>query len=113
MGFLLLIVVYIVLGFMYAWITGIVAREEISVGTGVLILVLSGVLTIIAGVGLAAAGIENELTLQLAGTAVSLGSLTLMGKAIAKLEWKHALIIACVYSVLLFVNGLALGACAA
>jgi|GEM_PF-2548948 len=112
MAFILLVLVYIVLGFMYAWITGVVAREEISVGTGVLVLVISGILSIAAGVGLGAAGLEG-ITLQLAGTAVSLGSLTLMGKAIAKLEWKHAFIIACVYSVLLFILGLALASCAA
>ncbi|GJM19497.1 MAG: hypothetical protein DHS20C14_17100 [Phycisphaeraceae bacterium] len=37
---LLLLLIYLVLGFMYAWIAGVVAKEEVAVRVGVLVVVL-------------------------------------------------------------------------
>lgn len=100
-GLLLLIVIYLVLGFMYAWIAGVVAREEISVGTGVFVVLLPGVVRI----ALAIAG----LNIGLGGLLLDLALLTVGGALIAKLEWRHAAIIAAVYTVLLFLVSIVLG----
>ena len=103
-GILLLIVVFVVLGFMYAWVTGVVAREEISVGRGVAILVLAGIASLI----FSAFVTDNSY----AGAAVNLGMLTLFGRWLAQVEWKHALVIAIVYTVILFAIAMGLASCA-
>ena len=104
LGLLLLIFIYIILGFMYAWVTGIVAREEITVGRGVAILVLTGIGSLLFS------GLVDDNTLLTAG--VNLALLTLFGRWLAQVEWKHALIIAIVYTVILIAIATGLASCA-
>jgi hypothetical protein len=99
-GLLILLCVYTVLGFMLAWIAGMVAQEEVEVKTGVITLICSGVVSFLIDMGLAAV---------IPGTAESVGAmfvadlivLTLMLNLIAKLSWKHSAIIAVIYTVVI------------
>ncbi|MEX2219737.1 MAG: hypothetical protein WD749_13370 [Phycisphaerales bacterium] len=107
-GIILLICIYIVLGFMLAWIAGVVAREDVEVKTGVIILVLTGIASIALGLGL------NEMAPDAAAWILpflQFGLLTALIALIAKLSWKHSLIIALIYTVLITVLVLGLRSC--
>ena len=41
MGLILLICLYIVLGFIFSWVAAVVAKEDVEVKTGVLILAIT------------------------------------------------------------------------
>ncbi|MFN7019730.1 MAG: hypothetical protein ACK4WH_00200 [Phycisphaerales bacterium] len=107
MGLLFLICVYIVLGFILAWVAGVVAREEIGVRTGVLILFLTAVISVGARLGIAAVAPGAVLWLS---PVVNFGALIVLLHLMAYLSWKHSAIIAAVYTAILFVLGLALKA---
>ncbi len=112
MGIFILLAIYVVLGFMLAWIAGLVAREEVDVKTGVLTLVVSGVLGILASLG-----IDAVLDEGTGSTVLNAGAqfviLTACIRLFAKLSWKHSLIIAVIYTVVINVIVLGLAACAA
>lgn len=107
MGLILLICLYIVLGFIFSWVAAVVAKEDVEVKTGVLILVITGVCSLIFRFGVVAAAPE----LRLASPLVDFLLLMSMTHLIAKLSWKHSAIIAVVYSVLIFVLVFGLTAC--
>lgn len=98
-GLLILIAVLAVLGFLLAWIVGVVAHEEISVWRGVGIIVCAGVANYFARMGMHT--VSPDLAMY-ASLPVSFIILTLMIKVIAELEWKPAAIIALVYAAVLF-----------
>jgi len=110
-GIIILLVVYTILGAMLAWIAGMVAREEVEVKTGVVTLIIAGIISFLAGLG-----IDIVLTSQIPNLvvtiAVQLGVLTLCIHVIAKLSWKHSAIIAGIYTGVLVVFGIALASCA-
>jgi hypothetical protein len=111
MGLLVIIAVYVVLGFLLAWIANMVAQEDISVGTGVLTLICAGVVNFFIELGLDQVlddGIGKLLLLLLIQFFVFAACI----KALAKLGWKHSFIIAAIYDGLLFVVGLGLASCA-
>lgn len=106
-GLIILIAVLAVLGFLLAWIVGIVAHEEISVMRGVGIIVCAGVANYAANLAIESASPDLATYTSLP---VSFIILILMIKLIAEVEWKPAAIIALIYTVLLFVVGLVLAA---
>lgn len=111
MGLVLVVFIYIVLGFMYAWITGIVSRDEISVKTGVLVVIMPLLARIAVFVGVIAMETEpSGLLVWLVATAADFAALVLGGRFIARVDWKSSLIIAGVYTVLLILmmQGLAM-----
>lgn len=109
MGLAILICLYVVLGFILAWVAGVVAREEIGVGTGVLILVLTAIVSIAARFGLATVSPAAATWLT---PVVNFGTLIVLLNLVAHLSWKHSAIIAAVYTVLLWLLGFAIAACA-
>ena len=107
-GLVALVCLYIILGFMLAWIAGVVAREDVEVKTGVIILFLTAVISIAGQVGIEMAA---EGSSKWAAPFINFGALLLMIRLIAKLEWKHSAIIAAIYTALLFLLGMALASC--
>ena len=106
LGLLILVAVFAVLGFILAWIIGIVAREEVSIGRGVAILLCTGVFNFLVKAGL------QEVAPELAtwsSLPVSFGLLTVMIHVIGDIEWKPSVIIAAVYSVVIFAVSFVLG----
>lgn len=110
-GVLLTICIYLVLGFMLAWVAGIVAKEDVSPVTGAIVLFVSGVISLLVKYLIAEQVDSGEARLGL-GLAVDLAVLTLMIRLIAKLSWKHSAIIAAIYSVLILVVVMGLASCA-
>jgi hypothetical protein len=110
MGIFLVICIYLVLGFMLAWVAGVIAKEDVAPMTGAIILFLSGLISTLVKYGLATQ-VSAEAATAL-GVLVDLVVLTLMIKLIARLSWKHAGIIAAIYSVLIFGVVFALASCA-
>src|SRR5262245_21091404 len=95
----IVLAIYTVLGFFLAWIAQMVAREEVEVKTGVITLVCSGVVSLLVRVGIYQ--IDSGPAGVGAGIVAELGVLTLMIHLIAKLSWKHSIIISLIYTVLL------------
>lgn len=107
---LMMIVVYLVLGFLYAWVMNMVSREDVSVVRGAAILLITAVAAAIVGAVLPE-GLDRAIILSL-GTLVNFVCLITLTKLIAQLSWKHAAISAAVYTALLFVFGLVMVGCA-
>jgi hypothetical protein len=106
-GLMILVAVFAVLGFVLAWIIGIVAREEVSIGRGVVILLCTGVFNFLVNAGLMAVA---PALAAWASLPVSFAVLTLMIHVIGDIEWKPSMIIAAVYSVIIFLVFLGLAA---
>lgn len=100
-GLLIVVAVYAILGFMLAWIVGIVAKEEISVGQGVVILILSAIVNIVVGLLTDQYTTEPWMSLGL-GVILNLGTIAVFTKIIAQIEWKESIIVAGVYAAILF-----------
>ena len=107
---IILIFIFLVLGFLYAWIAGIVSREEISIGAGVVTVLLAGIFGALAKYPLPSDW--GGLLIVPIEFAISFVMLTLMGKMIAKLEWKHSAIIALAYGIVISMLSFGLGAIA-
>ncbi|MEZ6243170.1 MAG: hypothetical protein R3B57_09015 [Phycisphaerales bacterium] len=99
-GLLLVVVTYLILGFFYAWIAGIVAREEVSVKVGAVVVLIPGIVRFVLAV--------SDIDVGLLGLLIDYALLALGSKYIAHLEWKYSLIVAAVYTALLLAIGLAL-----
>lgn len=107
-GLLLLICVYLVLGFMYAWVMNMVSKEDVPVTKGAVILFLVALVNIGLGLALKDQSDIVRLAVSLGGQFLALCGLTIV---IAQLEVKHAAISAAIYTALLFVLGLGLAMC--
>ncbi len=110
-GLLILIAIYAILGFMLAWIVGIIAKEEITVGQGVIILILAGIVSIALGIGLGfVVDPETANPLALAGMSAvfNLCTIAVFTKLIAQIGWKESFIISAIYAALIFLIGLIL-----
>lgn len=103
----MLIAVYLVLGFMLAWVVGIVAKEEIEVKTGVIIMVVAGVVGL--GAKLALAGVAPDMV-EFAGLAIDFVVLTVVTNMFAHIGWKNSVIVALICSLLLLAVGMGLRA---
>ncbi|MBK7403631.1 MAG: hypothetical protein IPJ41_03095 [Phycisphaerales bacterium] len=90
---------FLVLGFLLAWVVGIVANEEISVMRGVAVLVCTGVANWLAGMAIGAVAPD---AVQFISLPVSFAVLTLMIKSLCEIPWKPSLIVAAIYSVIIF-----------
>lgn len=97
-GIFLLIAAFIALGFLLAWIVGIVAREEISITTGVVILFLSGLLSIAVGEGLNWVAPHAAYLVQ---PFANFAILMLLIHLLAHLTLKHSAIIAAIYAAII------------
>lgn len=109
-GILVLIAVYFCLGFLLSWIAGVVAREEVSIGTSVVTIVIAGLLSFGAGLGLREIAPDAAPIVEPVADFVIF---TLMIHLIAKLSLKHSAIIAAIYAVILLLFGLAMRGCVA
>ena len=94
----------IMLGFMFAWIAGVVAEEDVEVKTGVLILFLTGVVTVL--VRIIVSEVDGIPMPGLIGAAANFLALIVMTHAFAKIEWKKSALIAIIYTVILFLINL-------
>lgn len=109
---IILAALYIFLGFMLAWIAMMVAREEVTVGTGIFTLIAAGIMGWLIDAVLDMVVPAGALQ-TMVHFAVILGTLTLALHLIAKLEWKHSFLISVIYAVV--INGVlfALASCIA
>lgn len=106
---LILIAIVAFLGFMLAWVTGMVAKEEISVGQGMAVVFLTAIVNFFARLGLLVVGLEplvaNIIDIPISALAMA-GLLRLIGG----IDFKPGLIIGAVYAVALFLVNLGLAA---
>ena len=110
-GLIVLVCVLIALGFVYVWIANVVAHEEVSVGMGVAILVLTGIVNFVVNLLLLAA-LGATLTL-IVSTVSNFLVLAGMTHILAKIPLRQSLIIAAVFTVLMLLLALGLRGCAA
>ena len=110
LGLFVLVCIFIMLGFMFAWIAGVVAEEDVEVKTGVLILFLTGVVTVL--VRIIVSEVDGIPMPGLIGAAANFLALIVMTHAFAKIEWKKSALIAIIYTVILFLINLAFSAIA-
>lgn len=110
-GLILLICILIVMAFVLAWVTGIVAREELTVTRAVVILIANAIVGFIVSFALASTEMD-ETMLQLINIPISLVILAGMLRLVGQIAFKHALIIAAAFSVLLFLISLLIAAIA-
>lgn len=108
-GILLLICVYLVLGFMYAWVMNMVSKDDVPVTKGAVILFLVAIITLVIGAVLKD---QSDVVQILGSTIGQFAALVGLTIVIAGLEAKHALISAAIYTVLLFLAALGLAMCA-
>jgi hypothetical protein len=97
--------VYLVLGFLLAWIANLVANEEVEVKTGFLILIITGILSVLVRIGM------NQVAPDAAVVVAPVANFVLLVvllKLMAQLGWKHSAIIAAIYTAILFAVGLGL-----
>lgn len=108
-GIIILVAVFLVLGFLYAWIAGIVAKEEVELKTGVLILFLAAILTVVLQVALLSLDPAVQIVLTSVGQLVAIAGLTrvMTGIALGK-----SFVIAIIYSVILSIVAVAFRAMA-
>ncbi len=97
-GLVAVIAVYVVLGFMLAWIAGAVAKEDVEVKTGVIVLVVTGILSVLINIGI---GQIAPSIVTWTWPIVNFGLLVLLLNLIAKLSWKHSGLIAAIYTLVL------------
>lgn len=109
-GLLVIIAVYLILGFLLAWVAGVVAKEDVSVTTGVIVLIVFGMLSFLAELGLEAIAPDAAWIAQ---PPINFAIFTLAIHLIAKLTLKHSAIIAAIYTAVIFVIGFAITGCVA
>jgi hypothetical protein len=105
-GIILLVCILAALGFVLAWISNVVAHEDMEVKTGVIILILAGILGWGAQHFLAEMG---EAAAIIGGTAAQFAALVLMINLLGKIDFKKSAIIAAVFTAILWVVGFVLG----
>lgn len=108
-GIILLICLYLVLGFMYAWVMNMVSKDDVPVVKGAVILFLVAIISLLIGAALKDQSDVVQILGSVGGQFAALVGLTIV---IAGLEVKHAVISAAIYTVLLFLAGLGLAMCA-
>ena len=98
-GILIVICILAVMGFVLAWITGVVANEEMSVGRAMGVVFLNGIATGAAGYFVGGMGLPN-----LANTAIlavlSVCIMSLLLRALGGIDFKKGLVIAVVFGVI-------------
>jgi len=109
-GIIILLAAFLVLGFLFSWVASIVAREDVEVKTGMLVLLGTFVVSLAASLGL---GLVMPSIAWMLMPLVNFGALVLMTHMIAKLGWKHSAIIAAIYAAILLAVNLGMRACAA
>ncbi len=107
-GLIIIIGVLAFLGFLMSWIANIVAREDMPVMTGFLIVFIAGAVSLVAGFALSAFLGDLATYVQ---PVLNFGVLFLTIKLFGGLEWKPSAIMAAIYSALLLVVGLSLSMC--
>ncbi|MFT3685197.1 MAG: hypothetical protein QM783_09775 [Phycisphaerales bacterium] len=100
-GIFILLCIATVFGFCLAWICGMVAKSEIEVSTGVIIVIMAMVASIFVQYGMAAAELPS-LLISFSTTVV--GWLVLSGLLVsnAKISWSKGMIVAAIYSCVQF-----------
>lgn len=99
--------IFLVFGFLLAWIAQMVSREEVSLGMGIGILIFTYITWAFARVALKDAEAPLPTAVPIG---VLFGVLTLLLGVVAKLSWKHAAIIGAIYTVLITLVGLGVDA---
>lgn len=88
-----------VMGFVLAWITGVVANEEMSIGKAMGVVFLNGIAVAIIGYfvgGLGLPGAVDTIILMV----ISMGMMSLLLRAIGGIDFKKGLIIAVVFAAI-------------
>lgn len=99
MAIFILIAVLTILGFMLAWITGMIANEEIDIKTGVALVIVTGIVGAIVDYAAASAGVGWLLAIAI-HIEVWILILTGLLKLAAKIHFKKGLIISAIYATL-------------
>ncbi len=81
-----------ILGGLYAWIAGAMTHEEVSLKTGVIVVIIPSVVLVVLALA--------ETDIGLSALALMFGLLAVGGRSIAKLRWKPSLILAAIFTVL-------------
>ena len=106
-GLMIIIAIYAALGFLLAWISNMITSDEMEIKTGVIILVIAGIINIALQYGL---GADFP---AIGGAGVNLVTLAGMIWLIGKVAFLKSLIIAAIFSAVIFVITLALASMAA
>ena len=101
---------YVVLGFLLAWIAGVVAREEVTVGTGVIILIATGVISMVVDFALAQFFPDGGVLILIVGQVIWFGVLAGAISLFTNIALKHALIIAGIFTTIMILVALAMAA---
>lgn len=106
-GIILLVCILIAFGFVYVWIANVVAREDVPIGKGVAIILIAGILSGLAGMLLAQP--LGTILASLVQTVLNFGLLVGLTVLIAQLKPKQALIVAAIFTALMFILSLLFG----
>lgn len=106
-GLILAVCILIAFGFVYVWIANVVAQEEVPVAKGVIIILIAGILSGLAGMLLREP--LGSIVASLLQTALNFGLLVGLTVLIAQLKPKQALIVAAIFTALMFILSFGLG----
>lgn len=102
LGLIVFFCVLVAIAFLLAWVTGIVAHEQISIGRALLVLIAYGIVSMVVGFALGSLDLPDWM-LMLIGIPVGVVVLGGMLNLVADIVFKKALIIAVIFSVVLAV----------
>ncbi len=94
---IVLAAILLVLGFTLAWVTGVVAKEEIEIKHGVIIVLITGIVARIVGYALRDADVIISL---LAYAAVWIVLLAGLLRLVTHVPFKQGLLVATIYAVI-------------
>ncbi len=109
-GILIFVFILAVMGFVLAWITGVIANEEMSIGRAMAVVFLNGIATGVAGYflgGLELPGIVDTVIL----TGISLCIMSLLLKALGGIDFKKGLVIAAIFAAITSLTQWGLSSC--
>jgi hypothetical protein len=95
----LLICIALTLGFLVAWITGIVAKEEVSIGRSTVIVVLTAIVFFVSFAVASDIGIVGAI-IPLLATMLAMAGLL---RALAYIPFKHGIVVSSIYSLIMLV----------
>ena len=105
---LVLVCIVCVMGFVLSFVHNLFEQDELPVGRGILIIFLSFVVSIIANMGLAGSEMDTN-TAEIIATVTNFFVLAGLIKLLAYTSLGKALLMALVFSVIMFIVGLVLG----
>lgn len=101
-GIFLYVCLLAVFGFLLAIVTGVIAKEEITVKSGMVMTFVAGILSLVVGVALAVAELGGSMGPALGQTAAFFALMALMLWKVGGVPIGKAAIVAVIYSVVYF-----------